>query len=69
MLAEQLSSMIESWLPLEVGAEVRVLDELRAERRENSEERYDAVLEVISSIGEKLQGSGTNIDAEVALLL
>jgi hypothetical protein len=61
--------MIESWLPLEVGAEVRVLDELRAERRENSEERYDAVLEVISSIGEKLQGSGTNIDAEVALLL
>jgi hypothetical protein len=44
---------MESWLPLEFAAEIRVLDELRAEPREKSEDWYDAALELVPSTGEK----------------
>jgi hypothetical protein len=43
----------ESWLPLEFTVEIRVLDELRAEPREKSDDWNEAALEVaLSSMGE-----------------
>jgi hypothetical protein len=56
----------ESWLPLEFAAEIRVLDELRAEPREKSDDWNDAALDVaLSSMGEKEYGTCTNIADEV----